>query len=379
MKTLGVFAGGAIWFGAAISIAEIEAGRQMGGNWPALVGGHLFGGLLLFGAGLAGARTRCGAMESARQVFGSWGAKFFAALNILQLVGWTAVMVAQGAEAVCALSGVEFWICCVALAVMTAMWQYVGGGNAPKASAMCVGLMAVLCLMLSVKFRMAGTGGAAPSDEMAFWSAFEISAAMPLSWLPLVADYTKDARRPVAVSAASATAYTMASVWMFAMGFALARAGCEGFVGGVLRLGAKFGRVGLAVVVLSTVTTTFLDATSAGMSAGVFSRKFPPRTIGSAVCLLGAALAVSGAMAHYMGFLYLVASVFAPMAAVLLIDRFLAGRASGGVNFVAWLSGFLLYQFAGASPVGPTLTAMGVSALLTFVGKRVNGRFPLRA
>lgn len=36
-----------IWFGAAISVAEIEAGREIGANGLALVSGHLLGGLIL--------------------------------------------------------------------------------------------------------------------------------------------------------------------------------------------------------------------------------------------------------------------------------------------------------------------------------------------
>lgn len=43
MKKTGVFANGLIWFGAAVSIAEIEAGCSIGGNWSALIAGHLLG------------------------------------------------------------------------------------------------------------------------------------------------------------------------------------------------------------------------------------------------------------------------------------------------------------------------------------------------
>ena len=48
MKKTNLFTNGVIWFGAAVSIAEIEAGLQTGANWSAVVLGHLFGGLLLF-------------------------------------------------------------------------------------------------------------------------------------------------------------------------------------------------------------------------------------------------------------------------------------------------------------------------------------------
>ena len=106
MKKTGVFANGLIWFGAAVSIAEIEAGCSIGGNWSALIAGHLLGGLMLFAAGLLGAVTGRNAMETTAATFGRNGMRMFAALNIVQLVGWTAVMIAQGGAAV---AGSWYW------------------------------------------------------------------------------------------------------------------------------------------------------------------------------------------------------------------------------------------------------------------------------
>ena len=92
-----------IWFGAAVSIAEIYTGTLMAPlgmarGMAAVIAGHLIGGFLMYLAALIGGLSGRGAMESVKLSFGEQGAKFFAALNVLQLVGWTAVMIAGGAD-----------------------------------------------------------------------------------------------------------------------------------------------------------------------------------------------------------------------------------------------------------------------------------------
>ena len=87
--------------------------------------------------------------------------------------------------------------------------------------------------------------------------------------------------------------------------------------------------------------------------------------IGVTVCAIGGVLAVCGVMDHYIDFLYLISSVFAPMATVLLVDRYLIRRGRVLWNLIAWLSGVLVYQIADSSPIGPSLTAIAATALLT--------------
>ena len=207
-----------------------------------------------------------------------------------------------------------------------------------------------------------------------FWFAFEMSVAMPLSWLPLAADYTRDARRPVTACAAAALVYTLVSCWMYAIGLAAAFWGS--FTAAVAAVGMT--AIPLLVVVFSTVTTTFLDAYSAGESARSLWSRIPAKPFGVAVVALGTLLAVLGLMDRYLDFLYLIASVFAPMAAALLVAGFSRRRPSPRRAFLAWLAGFAAYHLclgpdslllaplhpAWTSPVGATLPALAVSALL---------------
>jgi len=90
-KRTSVLSSGLIWFGAAVSMAEIRTGTYFAPlgfvkGMPASIIGHVIGCTMLFLAGLIGARTRRSSMETVKMSFGQKGSLLFSVLNILQLV-----------------------------------------------------------------------------------------------------------------------------------------------------------------------------------------------------------------------------------------------------------------------------------------------------
>ena len=390
-KRTGLFSNGIIWFGVAISVSEIEAGIEIGAAsaanalWLPLVLGHVLGGIMLFFVGLIGARVRLNAMETTTSTFGKYGSKFFAALNTFQLLAWVAVLNAQGASALAGLNlPISFALTCVILAVLIAIWVYVGLRRSANVTTVVMAALTVLLAILSVKLfglgdalasspasgKIASTAASAAAT-LGFWNIFEISIAMPISWLPVISDYTKDVEKPVKATAISAVAYTVASLWMYIIGIEIASLGANNNIAQAILL-AGLGIPGIIIVVLSTVTTNFLAANSAGESAKAIYNKLNPKIAGVVVSILSAALAISGIMEHYISFLYLIASVFAPMAAVLLVSFYFVKNRSETLGFwlwniFAWFGGFVVYQIAehvGSVFLGPTLLAVIVSAAL---------------
>ncbi len=175
---------------------------------------------------------------------------------------------------------------------------------------------------------------------MTFGAAVELAVAMPLSWLPLISDYTREAEKPVQATWVSVVVYGLVSCWMYVIGM-----GAAIFTGeydiAVIMVKAGLGIAALVILVFSTVTTTFLDAWSAGISAeslsGRSTAKRPPSCDGHR--RVGAMLFP---MDDITGFLYLIGSVFAPMIAVQIADHFLLKRdrfaaAADSRNLVIWL------------------------------------------
>ncbi len=377
----GLFTNAIIWFGVAISVSEIIAGIQLGSSapsdsiWIPLILGHVMGGILLFLVGLIGARLRLNAMETIKSTFGNHGSKFFAALNVMQLVAWVAVLNAQGTEALMGLNlGISFPVISIILAVLVAIWVYVGLQRSSKITSVVMMVLTVLLVALTVKIFgiQTDTTSTVNTQILGFWNIFEISIAMPVSWLPVISDYTKDAEKPVKATAISSIAYTVASLWMYFIGIEIVSIGTVDVSQAILVAG--LGIPGVIILVLSTVTTNFLATNSAGESAKAIFNRLDPKVTGVIVSGLSAIMAISGIMNHYINFLYLITSVFAPMAAVLIVSFYLGKKENEFRtwcwNVFAWLVGFIIYQMTvnlDSIVLGPTLLAVISSAVLTYV------------
>ena len=103
-KRTTVFENGLIWAGAGVSLAEILSGTFIAPlgfqkGLLSIITGHIIGCFLLFLAGYMGGKKRMSAMQTVTLSFGSKGAFLFAFLNVLQLIGWTAIMIYDGALA----------------------------------------------------------------------------------------------------------------------------------------------------------------------------------------------------------------------------------------------------------------------------------------
>lgn len=378
----GIFTNMIIWFGVAISVSEIQAGIQIGSAapinsiWIPLILGHVIGGIMLYFVGLIGARLRVNAMESIKSTFGNFGSRFFATLNVLQLIAWVAVLNAQGALALMGLNvPISFALTCIILAFFVAIWVFIGLQRTSKITSIIMIILTLLLAILSV--RLLGINGyhlmpVGTSETLTFWNIFEISIAMPISWLPVISDYTKDAESPKKATALSAFAYTVASLWMYFIGVEVVCIGTLDISQAILISG--LGVQGVIILVLSTVTTNFLATNSAGESAKAIFNRLDPKIAGVIVSILSAVLAISGIMDHYISFLYLISSVFAPMASVLVVS-FYFGKGNNEPkdwywNIFSWLVGFVVYQItAGFDSIflGPTLIAVIVSAALTYL------------
>lgn len=215
-KRTSVFENGLIWFGAAVSIAEILTGTYvaplgLSKGLLAILIGHMIGCAMLFLAGLIGGKVRKSAMETTKMSFGSKGALLFSVLNIVQLVGWTAIMIYDGALAVNGIFDIGNWIWCVVIGVLIALWILIGIKNLGKVNTVAMAALFILTIVLSFVIFGQGTMQNISGESMTFGAAVELSVAMPLSWLPLISDYTRDAKKPVKATAVSAVTYGIVS------------------------------------------------------------------------------------------------------------------------------------------------------------------------
>lgn len=369
------FSNGLLWFGAGISIAEILTGMLLAPlgfvrALEAIILGHVIGGIIMYLAGLIGGRTGGSAMETVRISFGTQGAKLFASLNVIQLVGWTAVMVGSAALAANTIAaiGVSWWS--IIIGAFIALWIVMGLKNLSKVNVVVMAALFILTIVLSMVVFQNGTP-IVPDGELTFGGAVELAVAMPLSWLPIISDYTRTAKKPVLATAASCGAYFIASSWMFIIGMGAALFTGQDDIAAIM-LQAGMGIAGILVVLLSTVTTTFLDAFSAGVSFQSLAPKASDKIMALAATVLGVVLAIFAAPDQFQDFLYLIGSVFAPMTAILLADFFILKRdhtaeSVNWLNIVLWVLGVILYRYLLSvdTPVGITVPVVVIIMVIS--------------
>ena len=383
-KRTSVFSNGLIWFGAGVSLAEILTGTYFaplgfGKAMAAILLGHLIGGLMMFAAGMIGAKERKSAMETVKMSFGEKGSLLFAVLNVLQLVGWTAIMIYDGALAADGILHTGNWIWAIIIGGLIIVWIFIGLTNLGKLNTVAMTALFVLSLVL-FKVIFFGNGSVAPivdDGSLSFGAAVELAVAMPLSWLPLISDYTE---KPFAATLVSVVVYSLVSIFMYMIGMGTAIFTGEYDIAQIM-LKTGFGVVGLLIIVFSTVTTTFLDAYSAGVSSVSISGKINEKWAAIVVTIIGTVAAIVYPMDNITNFLYLIGSVFAPMIAVQIADYFLLKKADSEKNafqwrnLFVWLAGFVIYRILMQvdTPVGNTLPDMVITVVLCLIVEKAAG------
>ena len=384
-KRTSLFENGLIWFGAGVSIAEILTGTYfatlgMQRGLLAILIGHVIGCVMLFAAGLIGGKLRRSAMETVKMSFGEKGSILFSALNIIQLVGWTAIMIYDGALASEGIFSAGHWLWCVVIGGLIVAWILIGITNLGKLNTVAMAALFILTLILCAKIFSGGSPVGAVDDSLSFGAAVELSVAMPLSWLPLISDYTREAKKPVAATAVSAVVYGLVSCWMYIIGMGAAIYTGEYDMASIL-LRAGLGIVGLLIIVFSTVTTTFLDAYSAGVSSEAVSAKIKGKYVAIGATVLGTVAAIVYPMDNITNFLYFIGSVFAPMIAILIADFFILHRdvsksCADVRNLVIWVIGFVIYRMLMNVDiiVGNTLPDMVITVIICVAVNAVCGK-----
>ena len=255
----------------------------------------------------------------------------------------------------------------------------IGVKNLGKLNVVTMGALFVLTVILSVIVFNQG-GSAVSGEALSFGAAVELSAAMPLSWLPLISDYTRTAKKPLAATASSTIAYFFTSSWMYIIGMGAAIITGESDISAIM-IKSGLGLMALLIIIFSTVTTTFLDAYSAGVSTESITKKLKETPTAVAVCVAGTLLAIFTPITQFESFLYLIGSVFAPMIAIQVVDFFVlkkdsSAKSANWVNLVLWLIGFILYRFFMYidTPIGNTLPVMIIIGLTRLGVDKISGR-----
>jgi len=393
-----------LWAGAAVSLAEIWAGGLLVplgfvSGLLAVILGHLVGNTPLALGGIMGSRLGIPSMVSVRPSLGIRGSYVASLVNVFQLVGWTGVMLwigGKAAQAVWPMPGWGFQAWVLVTGLVTTLWALLGHRFWKWCHRLAVTSLIVLCgLMTYIVFLEYGWTRlmeAQPKGGMPFMVGLDLVIAMPMSWLPLVCDYSRYGRTGQSAFWGTWIGYFILSCWMYVIGLGAALATSSPTPDSmVLKMMVDMGLLlpAIIIVLFSTFTTTFLDIYSTAVSSlNIWPRLGEGRGI-VACGILGTALALIFPATAYEGFLLFIGSIFCPLFGVVLADYFILRKGRyfedekekywylSGFNpwaFAAWGAGFALYHvFQRTTSLGSSIPSLVIAGAIYLVVMGASG------
>ncbi len=383
-----------LWLSLGVGLLVMQIGAYLvpavGPQQAAIVivlGSILGAGMLAWTAklGCDSGLSSAGLMHA---TYGSSFAKLPVLLNIVQLVGWTTfelVVMRDGTVAIAKQSGLtaSWWpvlatllwgavvVALISGSMVTLVRKFIGRFGLPLVIASLLWLTwqffsKASAQGLSEIWNKPGAGG------MSTMQALDLVIAMPISWLPLVADFARHGSNGKSALRGTWLGYAVANIWCYSLGVLIAITTPSTDLVAALLL-AQGGLIALGLILIDEIDNAYGDVYSGSVAAHSLKPSWSVRQIGIGFAVACTALALVLPMHALEPFLLLLSSVFIPLYGVIL------ARLVGKTNVVAlvterpvnysavliWFSGVVFYHLM--SQFAPAYGAAIPTLVLTFV------------
>jgi putative hydroxymethylpyrimidine transporter CytX len=376
LRVLGTLDTFLLWLNLGISLLVLVAAAYFSLSLKhallATVLGALIGNTMLGLAALIGADARVPTMVLQRAPLGQRGSYLATGLNVLQCLGWSIFELIIIATAAAALSDRVFdfravWMWKLLFGALATVLALLGPIGFVRRFVRKIGIWAVAASVLylavwildhgqlSTNWNKGGSGGS-------FFAGMDLVIALSVSWIPLVADYTRFSTTRRAAFWGAGLGYLLPTLFQFGFGAILVLSHPSidpSNPGTVLTTIAAAGVASLLALLALTVDET--DEAFANIySTAVSLQNVLPDAPQRALIVVCSVVATAGALAldltQYSQFLYLLGAFFVPLFGVLLADWIQRGLHYAEADIFrgpavrpgmigSWFAGFLLYEW----------------------------------
>lgn len=330
----------ALWFSLGVGLLVLQVGAYL---LPALSTQQAFLAITVgsvLGAGLLGwmAKIACetGLSSAAlmTHVYGKQFAKLPILLNLVQLIGWGTFELVVMRDATIAIGrqaggmASNFWPIAVTLLWGSVIALLISGSMLKLVrqliTRIALPLVVLSLLWLTWHFvdlalaqgwqslwQRPGQGG------MGWLPAMDLVMAMPISWLPLVADYARHGRSGHGAMRGTWLGFGLANIWCYGLGVLVTLTLPSSDLVTALLL-AQGGLIALTLILVDEIDNAYGDTYSGALAAHSVVPRLSLRQWGLALTALCVALALVLPMHSIEPFLLLLSSVFVPMFGVIL-------------------------------------------------------------
>ena len=354
----------------------------------AIVVGAVIGNVMLAAAGRVGADTGAPTMVTYRGPLGLRGSYLPTIFNVMQNIGWGAFELYIISVVMAGLLDrytnrglrlmwvIVFGVVCILMAVggpiaVVRRWIRRYAIWAVIASSVYLTIYMLTQYHIGAFWSAPGKGGF-PN----FWAGVDLVVSLPVSWVPLVADYTRFARTGRGAFWGTGVGYFLANVWFFAIGVLLVLGSGNAdptkpaaFIGALLAI--PVGWLAMLILAVDETDEAFANIYSASVSIQNVFPRLSQRALSIAIGAVCTGLALIVNLVSYENFLLLLGALFVPLFGVLFADYFLLKRGrytterlygeAAGVRvapILAWVLGFLAYNWINPGTVSWWVSGM---------------------
>ncbi|MDQ5842507.1 MAG: cytosine permease [Thermoproteota archaeon] len=371
----------------------------------AVIIGSAGGSILLALAGKIGSDHGVPSLITMRPAFGIRGSYLPAILNILQLIGWTTFEIMIMARAADMLAGgmIPYYFWAAIFGILVALLGIAGPLNVARqwigkfAVWIAYGTSAIIIINLISSTDITALISS-PGEGLSFFSALDLVIAMPVSWMPLVADYNRFSKKSKSALWGTFIGFMMTNILFYFGGILL---GTSDILGIVTAIQAMFFGFLMLLLIVDEADNAFADIYSASVSAQNIFQKISQKHLVVGFTVLSAILAMVVSIEQYEVFLLLIGAIFVPLFGVVLTDYYIVKRQKyteqmlyvhkdrlgiGVPAMIAWALGAILnYLLSPLSPIymeqlpaiGATIPSLAAGSLvylaITMVQRRRRG------
>jgi putative hydroxymethylpyrimidine transporter CytX len=390
-----------LWFSLGVGLLVMQVGAYLvpavGSRDAAMaiVLGSLIGAGLLAWTAHLGCRSGLSSAALMHATYGSAFAKLPVLLNIAQLIGWTTFELVVMRDGTAAIGKQSFgWVLDGISGQMatTLLW---GGvlvlmlsGSMTRLVRKLVARVALPLVVVSLLWLTWQFGGQVQAQGLAaFWarqgdgsmgmlSAMDLVIAMPVSWLPLVADYARYGKSERSALSGTWLGFALANIWCYALGVMVVTVATPGTDLVTALLLAQGGLLALSLILVDEMDNAYGDVYSGAVSGHSLKPTLSIRQWGLGLAVLCTGLALVLPIHSLEPFLLMLSSVFVPLYGVILgrlaVSAGPVTVASRQVDWPAaalWLAGIACYHLLAkyAPQLGSALPTLAVTFVLAWL------------
>lgn len=390
-----------LWFSLGVGLLVMQIGAYLAPSagtkeaLAAIIAGSIIGAGLLAWVARVGCNSGLSSAGLIHATYGRSFARLPVLLNIIQLLGWTTfelVVMREGTISILSgIFGADFGGL-AAQVVTTLLWGAIIiallAGSMLQLVRRIVSRVTLPLVVLSLvwlSWQFVGRfdhGGLAAfwnregDGSMGLFTALDLVIAMPVSWLPLVADYARHGKSGRGTFMGTWLGYAFANIWCYVLGLLVVTVvdPGTGLVGALLL--AQGGLIALGLILIDELDNAYGDVYSGSVCSHSILPRWSIRRWGLALASVSILLALVLPMHSLEPFLLILSSIFVPLYGVIL-GRL--GAASGAcVNrernvdlgaALIWVVGIAVYQGLShwAPAAGSALPTLIVTFALAFL------------